>query len=402
MLRYRLLFAIIGLVSCLAMALLGELIIRATHLQTIANSLNEQVLVLPIRENGRVIAAGGHPGEVEITLEWHNKNDLDLSCIDPQGHRIWYGDKRSPTGGHLDVDANASVYTLTSTPVEHIVWPYGSAPHGIYQVFVTYFAQHDQQRSSAFHVTVNNNGHFSQYGGTLSQRGTRVGVDAFTLNTSAGLGASQIAAALATALICAGWTCWVLALLPPALWWFRRRFPISDGEKSALTTTDYLHTCSLFAMAGFIGQLAFLFANWFLMETSSVTHVQLSYHFFDYATHLIGFAVLGAIVGAAIRFKVPGLHSPWIAPVIMLVGAAAGWVFSALLYSPREPGRVLVALLVGAGIGFMIVLVREIEVVSASLTPPPISTSSGLTLNRSSPAGTLPGLRAPRHNSDAG
>jgi uncharacterized protein YegL len=46
-------------------------------------------------------------GDVQISLLWHGTNDLDLHCIDPTGDRIWHEERKSKSGGELDVDMNA-------------------------------------------------------------------------------------------------------------------------------------------------------------------------------------------------------------------------------------------------------------------------------------------------------
>ena len=73
-------------------------------------------------------------GEVEIALSWDTSDDLDLHCIDPSGFHICFAEKKSPTGGWLDVDMNVDGESLQ--PVEHIRWPKGQAPQGEYQISV--------------------------------------------------------------------------------------------------------------------------------------------------------------------------------------------------------------------------------------------------------------------------
>src|SRR5262249_47589226 len=60
--------------------------------------------------------------------------------IDPSGKRehIFYHQKRSASGGWLDVDANAEA--TTNRPVENIRWGCGKAPVGTYEVFVHHYA----------------------------------------------------------------------------------------------------------------------------------------------------------------------------------------------------------------------------------------------------------------------
>lgn len=80
-----------------------------------------------------------HSGDIELTLRWDGYNDIDLACIEPNGVRINFQNRESPTGGLLEVDMNAGD-RISATPLEHIYWPDNSAPHGQYQVVVSYYS----------------------------------------------------------------------------------------------------------------------------------------------------------------------------------------------------------------------------------------------------------------------
>jgi uncharacterized protein YfaP (DUF2135 family) len=83
-------------------------------------------------------------GDVEISLQWFNKNDLDLHVVCPSGERISFGHKQSKCGGQLQIDMNVDYPAAVAQPVEHIFWPQGQAPRGRYQVFVNHFNNHRQ------------------------------------------------------------------------------------------------------------------------------------------------------------------------------------------------------------------------------------------------------------------
>jgi hypothetical protein len=120
----------------------------------------------------RLDEVGAKTGDVQFSLSWDNRNDLDLHCIDPKGAEIWYSHTESTlTGGRLDHDAN--VDGSTSSPVENIFWPVGGAPAGIYQVFVVYYAQHgspDPTRFTVRTVVKNQTNYFSH---TIAYTGRR-------------------------------------------------------------------------------------------------------------------------------------------------------------------------------------------------------------------------------------
>jgi hypothetical protein len=78
-------------------------------------------------------------GDVQVTLIWHDTNDLDLHVTDPAGTEIYFANRAAASGGKLDVDANAVCRATTSEPRENIFWPTGMAPTGKYMVKVVYF-----------------------------------------------------------------------------------------------------------------------------------------------------------------------------------------------------------------------------------------------------------------------
>jgi len=87
----------------------------------------------------KVKRAGGNvSGELRISLEWFNKDDLDLHLLEPDSNEIWYLNKRSRfTSGYLDVDMNAGYDTLVRDPVENIIYPYnGKILEGKYEVVI--------------------------------------------------------------------------------------------------------------------------------------------------------------------------------------------------------------------------------------------------------------------------
>jgi hypothetical protein len=124
------------------------------------------VALLPDEETGRALTnspnaaalaqrldeARAKTGDIQFSLFWGNRNDLDLHCIDPAGEEIFYSHKKSQaTVGELDVDRNASA-PFTDRPVENIYWPAGGAPPGVYQVFVVHYNRHGGRDPTPFTV----------------------------------------------------------------------------------------------------------------------------------------------------------------------------------------------------------------------------------------------------------
>lgn len=77
-------------------------------------------------------------GDVQVSLMWSNRNDVDLHVMTPSGEFINFAHRRSECRGELDVDMNAERHS--DKPVENIFWPTGQAPHGIYKVYVNLYA----------------------------------------------------------------------------------------------------------------------------------------------------------------------------------------------------------------------------------------------------------------------
>jgi hypothetical protein len=83
---------------------------------------------------------------VNVTLAWKNQADLDLIVVEPSGATVsmYKNDVRqSPSGGRLDIDANAcqqmSGCASRPEPVENISWNV-KPPSGRYDVYVALFS----------------------------------------------------------------------------------------------------------------------------------------------------------------------------------------------------------------------------------------------------------------------
>ncbi|HYV37679.1 MAG TPA: hypothetical protein VE988_18465, partial [Gemmataceae bacterium] len=86
-------------------------------------------------------AKNASTGEVQITLYWANKNDLDLHVVCPSGEEIYF-ENRQKAGGKLDVDMNVKYEEAVAPAMENVFWPQGKAPKGTYKVYVVHFKNH--------------------------------------------------------------------------------------------------------------------------------------------------------------------------------------------------------------------------------------------------------------------
>lgn len=91
----------------------------------------------------KVKRAGGNvEGELRMSLEWFNYDDLDLHVTEPDGNEIYFGNKRSPHG-FLDVDMNAGGGT-TREPVENITFD-KHLQTGVYTVMVHNYCKRENK-----------------------------------------------------------------------------------------------------------------------------------------------------------------------------------------------------------------------------------------------------------------
>lgn len=98
----------------------------------------------------RVQQAGGKTGEIQFSLSWYDRNDLDLHVVVPKGKRISWESKGSTCGGKLDVDMN--VHAESREPVENVRWLKGRGLSGRYTVIVNFFQRHEPHQGIPFEV----------------------------------------------------------------------------------------------------------------------------------------------------------------------------------------------------------------------------------------------------------
>ena len=135
---------------------------------------------------GRVKAAGGKGGALQISLAWEDTNDLDLSVQTPAGEELYWGRARTSDGGELDVDMNAlGSPAVTRKPVENITWPRQPPGDGTYRVRVHFFGGRPRQpEQPSFRIRLQVGDEVKLLTGRLSQVRQYIEVARFTIEGS--------------------------------------------------------------------------------------------------------------------------------------------------------------------------------------------------------------------------
>lgn len=101
------------------------------------------------------LPSGLGSGDVQVTLIWTSKADLDLLVTDPSSAVVFYGNRTVASGGTLDRDANYPCNTDDSSPAaENIFWPVGGSPDGSYTATVAYTSDCLAEGTQSFELVV--------------------------------------------------------------------------------------------------------------------------------------------------------------------------------------------------------------------------------------------------------
>jgi hypothetical protein len=99
-------------------------------------------------------------GEITVTLAWETNDDLDLHLVEPDGTVVYYENRTSENGAHLDIDMNAGG-RASDNPIENICYT-RTPPAGTYKVYVHFFRRKTTVPEIPYTVYVRN-GSSEQY-----------------------------------------------------------------------------------------------------------------------------------------------------------------------------------------------------------------------------------------------
>lgn len=125
----------------------------------------------------KVKQAGGKvDGALRASLSWHNYDDLDLHCIQPDGSEIYFRNKSSTSSGVLDVDMNAGVAS-TRNAVENIIWSNeGKMKEGIYTIKIHNYCQRETN-SQGYELEIECNGEVFNFSDIKNPRSQHYGLE---------------------------------------------------------------------------------------------------------------------------------------------------------------------------------------------------------------------------------
>jgi uncharacterized protein YegL len=270
---------------------------------------------------------------------------------------------------------------VSTEPVENIFWPKGAAPAGKYLVEVVHFGAHASAEPTSYFVGLKLNGQVHEFKGHIAPGQTnrvhefnlrsaadlareqqakeaaaraerreqllRVGTPAGNVRATAGSGRNLLAAAVWTAALAVGLAALVTlgqALLLRARWLAARR-----------TWAVLAAALGAGLLSGAVSQGGFAF---FASGATSLSAGAAELLRFG---QVVGWAVLGALVGLGLAFAVPNLPAHRSALAGAGGGAVGALAFLALTVGAGETaGRLLGAAILGLTIGLVVALVERL------------------------------------------
>ncbi len=301
----------------------------------------------------RLAAAGASmSGDIRTALSWETLDDLDLHCIDPTGAQIYFGRRRSPTHGELDVDQNAGA-TLRLDPVEHIFWPTGQAPEGKYLFKVQLFTRRSNLRDIPFKLDVLIGDQVIRRSATVSNVSSSttsgVVVCEFEYQRASGVVRKTSISAFLLGVASVGLTLGCLAL--------GTSFAISVAQRRMLGADSWIPAqfgkvllLSLCAgiFAGLVGQG--------MLSAFSSGNGALA----DKMLKVVAWVVVGGMLGFAFSLIIPNLDRVKAILGGLAGGVLAGLVLSFLLVGSLTFGRLIACLVLGGAVGLSVAVVEAL------------------------------------------
>ncbi|KAF0172209.1 MAG: Uncharacterized protein FD161_4100 [Limisphaerales bacterium] len=305
-------------------------------------------------------------GDVQISLMWDNFNDLDLHCVDPTGERIFYGHKTSASRGELDVDMNARA-PYSGQPVENIYWPTNDAPEGTYQVFVNHYSLHAPVNETPYTIAIKQGGKAQEFRGVIRHGQTNL-VHSFEMKKApppdlAKLNQRQ-PPSLKTTLVIGLWTSLLavgMAALIVATQNFLLRRALFSVKEAALVLGGGVLAGLI---SGAVSQHLFALGANSIAAQLSETDAERVLPLIIKAGQLVGWSLLGALLGFGLAFFIPNLPK-FRAGFAGLIGGGLG--AAAFLFALAKSGaagdasaRLVGAAILGLTIGLVVALVERL------------------------------------------
>ena len=365
-----LLFLLIGSLGALLGWGVGEIFASKSSVTAVSATLVEEVTPGVYRRNetdassapsllfdsavqGRLAAAGASmSGDIRVALSWETLDDLDLHCIDPSGARIFFGARRVPSEGELDVDQNVSA-PLRYDPVEHIYWPTDRAPEGKYVFKVFLYKRRSPQTDIPFKLDLLIGDKLVKRSATISSGGVTddKGVIAFEFEYQrAARGPRKTS--LATFLLgvaSVGLTLGCLALgTSLAVSVAQRRMLGSDAWMPAQFWKVLILSLCGGMLAGLVGQ-----GMLELLATGKGDTV-------DKSLKVVAWVVVGGMLGFAFSLIIPNLDRGKAVLGGLIGGALAGFVLAFLMSGALTAGRLIACLVLGGAVGLSVAVVESL------------------------------------------
>lgn len=153
---------------------LSDQIIQSSFIQETTDNLGEL--------KRRLKKYGAKTGDIQISLSWDTKDDLDLHVIvrPYMSHICWYS-KLDGYGGELDIDMNADEDQLSDEPIENIYWLKTNKhrKNSKYTVSVNFYRQWTMNKSVKAIVAIKTGSHTETKHITVSLNNPTVEVFSF-------------------------------------------------------------------------------------------------------------------------------------------------------------------------------------------------------------------------------